>query len=892
MIRAIRTGVHWFIFLILSVSLLIGICGLATGSITLRKNWLGPLWKAFHFGECQLEFSAITLSIDGSIEMENPVLTLIGEQDPVFAFDSAQTAFSLRSWWEKEDYLKQIELLDGKLYISRRHSPTGNRYPVMRQIELILQKQESEQTWQMKLEGVIEGVTLRVTGEQLPSPFSFAVSEELEQEEEPDGLRQQFNDFSQKWSLAWPWLKSVSMGTIDATLQQDEQGEWIFKNLAIQATGVSHPDWGTIGHIEAAIDSAFITRIQPPIAGSVIISNYKGVLPNIPGDAEVESLSIQFRKAGSSLFYIIHCFMEDLQWSGYRLDSLFSRNRWYLEEDLYTASLQLSKGQQSLRIHYEGERLPTLKGTLTGSGTLDPMVWIEASGLDWQEEFKWKNPPEKVYSYFQFDISGEETIDSAYFEIIARDFGWENLPEFHLLKTRGHWQDQGIHLESLLLDGENFSLSGYGFVHPDRRQFSARLGGSLDPLPWSPELPQWWEDLWKDFAFEESIPHLEVAASGLWGTGTPNFQVNGKLQLEDFRYRGIDIESLDLGIVVSPGFLWLRDMTIVTPEGTGHGDVWRKESVPFDGISHYFFDVQSRIPPHNLSRLIDSEVEEIVANFEFSGSTFVHGQGSIFTGKSPFLQYADCELLIVSESPVKVDRIPLDWISTRVLLGESRVGVRNLIGRMANGLLHGSADGYFTEDPPTFSLTATLDQADLLPFIALWKTESSEEPIDPAVEVDSEGPDNSGTLHLEIELSGPWQEWNNLDGKGDFLITDGNFQRINLLGFLSAILPITSLEFEQLKGSFEWVKDTLQFPNMEILGPTTSISAVGHYNIPNNEINFTVKVFYLQKAPVLRILSPIFHPFAHLLEVRIWGNFDNPEWRFLLDPRNLFSSGQ
>lgn len=894
MIRAIRTGIHWFVFLILIVSLLIGLCWLATGSITLRQHWFGPLWKTFRFEECLLEFSAITLSIDGSVELENPVLTLIGEQDPVFTFDSAQTIFSLRSWWNQEDYMKQIELVDGRLYISRRHSPTGNRYPVMRQIELVLQKQDSPDTWQMKLEGVIEEVTLRVTGDQLPSPFSFAGSEKHEpsfQPRKPDEWRQQFNEFSQKWSMAWPWLKSVSRGTIEATLQQDGEGEWIFENVAVQAAGISHPDWGTIDHIDAVINQAFITRLQPPAAGSILISNYKGALPSLAGEAEVESLSIRFRKGESDRFYIIHYFMDDLQWSGYQLDSLFSRNRWYLEEDLFISSLQLSKDQQSLRIHYEGERLPRLKGTLTGAGTLDPMVWIEASGLDWHEELKWNKPPERVYSYFQFDISEEERIDSAYFEIIARDFGWENLPEFHLLKTRGHWQDQGVHLESLTLNGENFSLSGYGFVHPDQQQFSARLGGSLEPLPWSPELPQWWEDLWKDFAFDQSIPLLEVAASGKWGTGTPDFQVEGKLELEDFLYRGVDIQSLNLGIVVSPGFLWLRDMTIVTPEGAGQGDVWRKEAVPFDGISHYFFDVQSRIPPHDLARLIDTEVEEIVAEFEFFGSTFVHGRGSIFTGKSPFLEHADCELLIVSESPVRIDPIPLDWVSTRVLLGESRVGVRNLIGRMANGLLSGDADGYFTEEPATFSLNATLDQADLLPFIAIWKTESPEQPAHSEVDDSNpDQPDNSGTLHLEIELSGPWQEWNNLMGKGSFLITDGNFQRINLLGFLSAILPITSLEFEELKGSFNWIRDTLQFPDMEIIGPTTSISAKGDYHIPNNEMNFMVKVFYLHQAPVLRILSPIFHPFAHLLEVRIWGNFDNPEWRFHLDPRNLFSS--
>lgn len=899
MLCGLGTTLNWIVFLLLTVLLLTGIYALVNGSITLRKNWFGPLWPNFHYDECRIEFDAITLFIDGTVRVDNPSLNLEGEQDPVVTFDDIYTNLSLDLWWKGEEYLRWLEFSGGTVYISRRHSPTGGRFVASRQLNLFLQK-DKEDHWGIKLEGQAEGVVFTLVSDQLSLDLLDAEIATPPNEESPvsrPSLRRQFNDFSQKWSNGYLWLKNVERGAIDAILKKDEHGEWYFKSVVLQANGLSHPEWGTIRRVEAGIENAYPFKLQPPSAGIIQISNYKGNLVNLPSDAEVESLIIQFRRAErTGNFYILHCFMDDVQWSGYQIDSMFSRNRWYLDRNQYNSSVYLFQGKQSMSMHYSGEHLPSVKGTLTGSGTIDPMVWIEASGLDWQEEFKWKKPPEKVYSYFKFDIGSSEYIDSAYFEISARDFGWENLPDFHLLKTRGRWQDSSIHIDHLELEGHNFELGGYALISPEEQRFSAKIGGHLDPQPWSPELPQWWGDLWKSFNFKENYPELRVAASGKWGTGTPNFKVKGALQLEDFEYRDVDINSLQVKLTVSPGFLWLRDLWIRTPQGAGFGDVWRHETIPFDGVSQYYFDVQSRIPPHNLARLIDKEVEDIVSNFQFSGSTFVHGQGYIHTGKPPFLAHADAELLIESGYPIMVDRIPLDWISTRVLMRNSQINLRDLTTRMANGLLHGRANGYFSQDPPHFSLNAILDEADLLPFIALWKSpDSQSQESEPVASVsvnesDEDKPDNSGTLHLEIKLAGPWKEWYQLEGQGKFLITDGNFQRINLLGFLSAILPITSLEFKELQGTFSWVKDTLQFPDVQVEGPTTSIAAAGEYRIPDNHIDFYVKVFYLQKASLLKILSPIFHPFAHLLEVRIWGDFAKPEWRFLIDPRNLFSS--
>ncbi len=881
MLRTFKTGIQWMIFIVLSVWFLICLFWICNGSITVRQSWFGPFWKSISWEEATLEFSAITISLDGSIQLQEVTLYLEKESDPVCVFQNARATLSFLRWWHDQPWLLNLRFTEGEIYVSRRYSPTGSRYPALQQLHLRVEPDDRNREYYIEMEGKMEDATILLTG-KLP----IDLQEDLR---EKRSLTEQFHAYSREWREVWPWLHGVSKGWIDGILSHNEQQRIELQSLILRADKFSHSDWGTTGPIEALFTHISLENLQAPASGTIHIRDYAGRLPYLEDSTVLSSFSLHLTSlADNSL--IVHCILNDIQWHSYQLDTLYSQHHWFPEDNQVDSFVLMQEQEQELQIYYQGWLLPgfNFKGVIHGSGTLDPMVWIEAAGI-WKDQLRWEIPPHRVFSSFQIELGNGSKMEQAHFDIVARHFGWENLPEFYLLRLSGHWKDNRLNVQSLTVRGDGFELAGHASADFSTDRFQTYVQGYLAPMPWSPELPDWWEKLWEDFAFHQRPPSLELWASGSWSR-VHEFRVEASIDAEDLDFHEVKTDRLSTSLLIHPGFLWLRDMTLVTPDGAAYGTIWRRESVPFNGISHYFFDVQSKIPPHDLAKMIDDSVEDILKDFSFSGPTYIHGQGSFYTGKHPFLDYSDFTLLTLTESPLTIATFPLNWLSARSIYKDGKVFLKNTTASLTGGLLQGEATWDFTPNTTAFQFSATLDHADLIPFMSLWK--KSDQASSSAEDTEEKNPDEekSGILALNIDLSGPWKEWGKLKGNGQFKITEGNLQRINLLGFLSAILPITSIEFKEAEGSLQWNDDLITFPDLKMSGSTTTLQAAGKYSISRNEIDFMVKVFYLQQAPLLKILSPIFHPFAHLLEVRLWGNFNSPEWRFNIDPRNIFSS--
>jgi hypothetical protein len=883
MFRTLKTGIQWLIALILSVWLLVCLLLLCNGSITIRRSWLGPFWKSNTWHEATLEFSAITLFLDGNIQLEGVTLYLDKESDPVCTFQSIGATASLFRWWNDQPWLLNLKFVEGEVYVSRPYSPTGKRYSVLQQLHIHVAPDYRNKEYLLEVEGKMEDTTILLTGSL---PFDLSKSDA----QDNISLTEQFHNYSREWRKIWPWIHGTAKGWIDGILSHNENHQIELQSLIVRADKFSYSDWGSAGAIEAMFTNISLENLQAPATGFIHIRNYAGRLPYLDDTTILSSFTLGLTSlADQSL--LIHCILNDIEWHNYKLDTLYSQHHWFPQDNQIDSFVLMQEEEQELQIHYQGWFLPgfDFKGVIYGSGTLDPMMWIEAAGF-WKDQLHWQIPPNRVFSRFQVELGSGNKLEQAHFDIIARNFGWEKLPEFYLLRLNGHWQDHHLKIRSLTLKGDGFDISGHASADFSAERFQAYAKGYVAPLPWSPELPGWWERLWEDFVFHQSPPSLEIWASGSWAR-EHEYRVEANISAENLAFHEVKTDRLSTQLLVQPGFLWLRDMMLSTPQGNAHGGIWRRELVPYDGASHYYFDVQSKIPPHDLAKMIDESVVDILKDFSFSGSTFVHGQGSFYTGKHPFLDYCDFTLFTLTEDPLLVSTFPLQWLSARSYFKEGKVLLKNTTASLTNGLLYGEATWDFTQDPAAFQFTASLDHADLIPFMALWKKKKDTPPTEPKTE-EPQYPSvqKTGLLALTMELSGPWKEWEKLKGHGQFKITEGNLQRINLLGFLSAILPITSIEFNEAEGSLQWNDSTITFPDLKMSGPTTSLQASGRYSIEHNDIDFMIKIFYLQQAPLLKILSPIFHPFAHLFEVRLWGNYDSPQWRFNIDPRNIFSS--
>ena len=77
-------------------------------------------------------------------------------------------------------------------------------------------------------------------------------------------------------------------------------------------------------------------------------------------------------------------------------------------------------------------------------------------------------------------------------------------------------------------------------------------------------------------------------------------------------------------------------------------------------------------------------------------------------------------------------------------------------------------------------------------------------------------------------------------------------------------------------------------------GEQSVIQAEGDILFPVQDIDFRVRVFYLENPnnPITTVFSPLFKPLGDALELRLWGTYNDPKWRLLINPRNVSSASE
>lgn len=86
----------------------------------------------------------------------------------------------------------------------------------------------------------------------------------------------------------------------------------------------------------------------------------------------------------------------------------------------------------------------------------------------------------------------------------------------------------------------------------------------------------------------------------------------------------------------------------------------------------------------------------------------------------------------------------------------------------------------------------------------------------------------------------------------------------------------------------------MRFNKLELTGASNRLEATGSYNLYQKTIDMEVQLFLLSENQgiVKAIVGGIMRPFTFVSRIRLTGSLKEPEWRFLIDPRNLFSSAE
>ena len=148
-----------------------------------------------------------------------------------------------------------------------------------------------------------------------------------------------------------------------------------------------------------------------------------------------------------------------------------------------------------------------------------------------------------------------------------------------------------------------------------------------------------------------------------------------------------------------------------------------------------------------------------------------------------------------------------------------------------------------------------------------------------------------GIVNSEVEVTGPISTnlYPHLNGRGRVRVTEGRLAQMKLFmgltDYLAANVPGVASLVNQSQASVDYTITNGVFSsnNIFIEGAVFSIKASGTYDIPADNLDFTVRLQLLKNDSFLgKLVHPVMFPFTKLLlEFKVTGSVANPKWDYM-----------
>ncbi len=158
---------------------------------------------------------------------------------------------------------------------------------------------------------------------------------------------------------------------------------------------------------------------------------------------------------------------------------------------------------------------------------------------------------------------------------------------------------------------------------------------------------------------------------------------------------------------------------------------------------------------------------------------------------------------------------------------------------------------------------------------------------------DYETGDHDGVVNGWIDITGrataDEEQLASLNGKGSIKVTEGNLAQMKIFAGLTEILadkvPGVGFLVNQSEASADYTiaNGIFHSDNIFIEGEVFSLKAWGTYDIPNDNMNFTVRLQFMKKESWAgKIVHPVTWPFTKLLlEFEATGSLKDPHWKYI-----------
>ncbi len=446
--------------------------------------------------------------------------------------------------------------------------------------------------------------------------------------------------------------------------------------------------------------------------------------------------------------------------------------------------------------------------------------------------------------------------------------------------------------EMTLRHGDFETVGSYDVVYDDM-SYRFLFDGTLRPAHLNPWFDDWWTLLWEDIRFAGDPLRGDIDIAGYWGDPA-KIRLFGRFGAENLLVRGCGFEDVELGLFVDGFHTELFDIRAKRREGEMDGWIrfWMN---PDQGDWRAFeLDLRSTASVDDLAGMFGEQGRSLIAPFAFHQPPELHLRGGLMA-PSAGGDYG-IQLTGKSRGPIEYDRLDLEDLEVEARFEPGSTRLETMRWGLGGGDGVGSALLTNENGRDRLEFTFSLVNADLESAARTWHKYIDEwwHETEPPNSAD-------GKLDLRMEAAGDYGDRETFHGKGGFHLKEADLADVHLLGLLSRLLrgtPLlgfTSLQFDEAVSEFQLRGDRVHFPDLRLIGPAATIRAKGDYLPADARLDFTARVHMIQqeRIPVLSlILAPITAPLANVLEVKLLGTLDEPQWRFLYGPRGVMETLQ
>ncbi len=415
--------------------------------------------------------------------------------------------------------------------------------------------------------------------------------------------------------------------------------------------------------------------------------------------------------------------------------------------------------------------------------------------------------------------------------------------------------------------------------------------GEAYPPALGPALGRWWETIWPGFDFSGPPIWTDLEVRGNWNDRTWA-HATARAYAKDMSYNGVQIDELALDLRCGRHWFELYDLRACTREGgTMSGEL--RWLMPREQPLHISFDLRSQMDLPSINQAFGANLGELASAWRFSEFPALHMRGNI---EHP--QGGGWTTELVAEAwtgPGHWRGIDFDSLVLSMRNGPSATSVDSLSARMCGGELGGWLRfAHPRGEPSAFTCSLALTNADLTPTgIALQSLGSGKPPAHPT-------PQRAGRVDLAFE--GGAAIGNLLDtlrGRGHLRVYDADLGSVGVFGALSDVLlslgiGVGTFTFDSLQSSLSVDNGLVLFEEAQLSGPSAIVDARGGLALADQRLDFDARVFLMlgQQRSAFNIVGLLLSPFGYVLELRLRGTLDEPTWRFKIDPRNFFDTGE